>query len=133
MIATTNQSHVLRGGSLPAGPAWDGRTRDDAAESFLFCLVILMSPPLTASGLTPGPVAHIRHVVAISLDVLPVLDELVSNRLLGVRGRRAEPRNTLDHVGHEVKAIELVPHDHVERRGRGPFLFVSVHVKVVVI
>ena len=64
----------------------------------------------------PAPVADLRHVLAVLLDVLLVLDQLVADRLLEVRGPRAELRQAVDHVLRQVEAVEIVEHDHVERR-----------------
>src|SRR5215468_801593 len=77
-------------------------------------------------GLAPPlPAPNLRHVVAVLADVQLVLDELIPDRLLRVRRPRAELRQAIDHVGHRVDPIELVPHRHVERcRGR-PFLLVA--------
>src|SRR5262249_52523442 len=77
-------------------------------------------------GLAPPlPARDLRHVVAVLADVQLVFDELVAARLLRVRRPRAELRQAIDHIGHQVEAIELVPHRHVERyRGR-PFLLVA--------
>src|ERR1051325_3183016 len=91
MIATTNQSHVLRGGRLRSSPPWDEPPRDDAAASFFFCPVILAALPLPASGLTPRPVAHLWHVLAVLLDVVLVPEALDANRFLVIRAARAQP------------------------------------------
>ena len=66
-------------------------------------------------------------------DVLLVLDELVADGLLGVGGLGAELRHAIDHVGDEVKAVQIVHHDHVERRGGRAFFLVAAHVQVLVV
>ena len=42
-------------------------------------------------------------------------------------------RHAIDDVLHEMKAIQVVQHHHVERRGRRAFLLVAAHVQVLVI
>src|SRR5665213_685723 len=69
----------------------------------------------------PTPVADLRHVVAVLADI-----ELVTlhhgpipvARLLHLIG---ESRNAPDSVKGQLVAVEIVEHDHVERRGSGPF------------
>ena len=48
-------------------------------------------------------------------------------------GRVGEPGHTVDHVDHEVEAVEVVQHHHVERRRRRALLLVAAHVEVVVV
>src|SRR6185369_3878769 len=81
----------------------------------------------------PPPPGDLRHVVTVLLDVLPMLDQLVADRLLEVRGPRTELRHAVDHVLHEMEPIEVVEHDHVERGRRRPFLLVAPHVDVAVV
>ena len=45
----------------------------------------------------------------------------------------AEPRDAVDHVHDEVEAVEVVEHDHVERRRGRALLLVAAHVEVVVV
>jgi hypothetical protein len=59
----------------------------------------------------------------------PLLDHLLAQP----RRALSEPRHTVDHVDHEVKAVEVVEHDHVERRRRGALVVVSANVEVVVV
>jgi hypothetical protein len=65
--------------------------------------------------------------------VLLVVDELLATGLLRVRRTPPEAWHTVDDVGHEVKAIQVVQHYHVERRRRSPFLFVTAHVQIPMI
>ena len=44
-----------------------------------------------------------------------------------------EPGHAVDHVDHEVEAVEVVQHHHVERRRRRALLLVAAHVQVVVV
>ena len=68
-------------------------------------------------------------------DPPPWLFQCDVDRLyLSLGGRaRTESGHPLDHGGHEVKAVEVIENDHVERRGRGAFFLVAAHMQVVVI
>jgi hypothetical protein len=66
-------------------------------------------------------------------DVLLVLDEFVADGLLGVRGIGTELRHAINHVGDEMKAVQIIHHHHVERSRGGAFLFVAAHVEVLVV
>lgn len=56
----------------------------------------------------PLPIPNLRQVLAVLRDVLFVLDELVANGLLGVGGMGTERGHAINHVGDEVKAIQVV-------------------------
>ena len=86
-----------------------------------------------AASVRPFPVADLRHIVAVAGDVLFVLDELVAQKLLEVGAPALQPGHAVDHVAGQMEAVEIVQHRHVERRGRGAFLFISPHVQIVVI
>ena len=47
--------------------------------------------------------------------------------------RGAEAGHAVDHVHHEMEAVQVVEHHHVERRGGGALLLVAAHVEVVVV
>ena len=79
---------------------------------------------------SPFPVSDLGHIVAVPANEFLVLDELVANRLLGVCGSCSKFRHAVDHVAHQVEAIEIVQHAHVERRARGTLFFVAAHVKI---
>src|SRR5712691_2578894 len=81
----------------------------------------------------PGPVEHVRFVLAVIPGVLPVAEPLVHHVLADVRGARTESGNPVDHVDHQVESVQVIEHHHVEgRRGRA-LLFVSADVQVAVI
>src|SRR5262249_38773135 len=63
---------------------------------------------------SPFPAADCGEVVAVFRDVFLVLDQLLVDRLFEVRGPRAELRQPIYHVVHEMEAIQLIEHDHVE-------------------
>src|SRR5664280_1096194 len=77
--------------------------------------------------------AQLRRVVSVLARVGTVAQALVAHVLAQVRGSLAQARNTVDYIDHEVKAVEVVEHHHVERRGRRALLLVSAHVDVVVV
>src|SRR6186713_978776 len=84
-------------------------------------------------ALAPSPVRYFRHVIAVLGDVVLVLEELVRDRLLGVGRARPELGQAVDHVAHEVEAVEIVHDDHVERRARRALFLVAAHVQVLVV
>lgn len=45
----------------------------------------------------------------------------------------AQTRNAPDRVQREPVTIEVVQHDHVERRCRGPFPFEAAHMDIVMV
>ena len=59
--------------------------------------------------------------------------QLVADGLLGVGGARAQLRHAVDDVGDQMKAVEVVQDDHVERRGGRAFFLVAAHVQIVMI
>ena len=50
-----------------------------------------------------------------------------------VAGLRREPGHPVDDVHHEVEPVEVVEHDHVERRRGRALLLVAAHVDVAVV
>src|SRR2546421_2428386 len=81
----------------------------------------------------PGPVAHVRHVLAVIPRVLPVPQSLVHHVLPDVTGARPQPGNPVDDIHHQVEAVEVVQHHHVKRGRRCPLLLVAAHVEVIVV
>src|ERR1700720_669407 len=81
---------------------------------------------------SPRPAADFRHVVTIAGNILAVLDQPVADRLLGIGGPRAQPRQPVDHGAHQVETVELVQHAHVERRRGRALLLVAAHVDIAV-
>jgi len=51
------------------------------------------------------------------VDVLPVLDQLVLELLLQLDALVAGLRQEVDDIHHEVEAVKIVQHRHVEGRG----------------
>lgn len=85
---------------------------------------------LLSFGATPLPVPDFRHVLAVLVDVRLVLDELVLELLLQIDALVAGLRQAIDRVHHEVKAVQIVEHGHVEGRGDGALFLVAAHVFV---
>ena len=56
------------------------------------------------------------------------------DHLLAQAGRAlAEPGHAVDHVHDQVEAVQVVEHDHVERRRGRALLLVAAHVEVAVV
>src|SRR5712672_2792787 len=81
----------------------------------------------------PCPVTDFRHVLSVFLNVMPVLDEFILKLLLQVDTRTARLRETVDGVDHEVKAVEVVQHRHVEGGRNRTLLLVAADMQVRVI
>src|SRR5262245_65743371 len=69
--------------------------------------------------LPPPPAGDLGHIVTIAGDELLVIDELVADRLLGVRGPRPQLRHAVDHVGYQVEALHVDQPAHREGYTRG--------------
>src|SRR5205823_9775039 len=81
----------------------------------------------------PGPARDLGRVLAVVARVLPAAQAVVDHLLADVGGLRTERRDPVDDVDHEVIAVEVVEHDHVERSRCRALLLVAAHMKVVVI
>ena len=57
----------------------------------------------------------------------------ILHHLADVSGAIREARHTVDDVDHEMEAVEVIEHDHVERRGGRPLFLVAADMQVVVI
>src|SRR5215475_12838979 len=89
--------------------------------------------PLGLRPIGPALVANFGHILAVLIDVAPVLDQLVAIALLCVGGPRSQSRHAFDDVHCQMKAIEPVEHRHVERGGRRPFFNEATDVDVVMV
>ena len=76
----------------------------------------------------PLPIIYFGHILTVGRDVLAVFDELVADKLLHIRACPAEFRHPIDYISDQMKAIHIVAHDHIKRRGGRAFLFVSTHM-----
>src|ERR1039458_2376660 len=73
----------------------------------------------TFLGGAPLPVPNLRQILAVLIDVLLVLDELVPDHLLQIGAPGAQVRHAIHHVLHQMETIEVVLHPHVKRRRDG--------------
>src|SRR5262245_20630187 len=56
----------------------------------------------------PLPVQDLGHVLAVFVDVLRMLDQLVADHLLGIGGSDTKLGHAVDHVRHQVETIHIV-------------------------
>ena len=84
-------------------------------------------------GIAPFPVADLRHVLAVAVDVLFVLDQLVLQLPLQMNALAARLRQAIDDVHDEMEAIQIVEYRHVEGGRDRAFFLVAADVKVGVI
>lgn len=69
----------------------------------------------------------------MTIDIVLMFDKLVAHMLLKICALRAEVWHAVNHVHHEVKAIEIILDAHVERcRDRALFL-VAADVQISVV
>src|SRR5215469_14122960 len=73
----------------------------------------------------PSPAEHERMILSALVDVLAVLDQGVTNRLLGVGSARAELRQAVNDILYQVEPVQFVQHHHVEGCCGSAFLFVA--------
>ena len=66
-------------------------------------------------------------------DVLLVTNQPIEHFLKHMRANRLQLRYSLDNVHHQVKAVQVIQHHHIERGSCGSLLFVAAHVQVLVI
>src|SRR3972149_9872153 len=91
------------------------------------------SSMVMSSGRGPLPLQYLRHVRAVALDVLAVLDTLVVHLLFQIGRLGTQRQHAIDDIRHQMKPVEVVAYYHVEwRRGRAFFL-VAAHMQVLVI
>src|SRR5438067_2877763 len=95
----------------------------------------LVEPALTSRTalIRPDPVADLRIVLAVLARVGARANPAIAHLLAQAAGTLGQPGNAVDHVHDEVEAVEVVEHDHVERRRRRAFFLVAADVQVPVI
>src|SRR5579864_1678882 len=81
----------------------------------------------------PLPVQNLRHVDAVLMNVLFVLDKFVTQELFEMSANALQFGNAVDGISREMKAVQIVHHRHIKRRGRGAFFFIAAHVHIVVV
>src|SRR3954467_15218790 len=89
--------------------------------------------PTFIATVLPDPVAHFRHVFAPLDDVQLVVRELTAHQLPQVGGPIAQLRDTVYRLHNQVEPIQIIAHDHVERRRRRTLLLIAAHVNIVMI
>ncbi len=82
------------------------------------------SVPTSSSGFPACP----RHVYQCNV----LLDQFVLHQLLQVRPFGTQMRQAIDHILHQVEAVQVVLYAHVEGRGDCAFFLVAPDVKVTV-
>src|ERR1700760_960372 len=125
--------------SCQIGAGGAGSDRPEAS-SYRAALSVL-EPALRARAITvgpagstsPGPGLDLRQVLAVAVDVLPVLDQLVAHRPADVGGAHSELRHLIDDITHESEPVDLVADGHVEGRRRRALFLVAAHVEVAVV
>src|SRR5487761_1405951 len=88
---------------------------------------------LFAARFFPFPVADLRQILAVFVDILLVLNELVLKLLLQVDALGARLRQAIDHIHHQMEAIEIVQHRHVDKHGDRALFLIAADVNVMVI
>src|SRR5579862_2038479 len=68
----------------------------------------------------PLPIADLRQIVAVLVDIQLVFDQLVPQPLFGVGANRAEARHTIEYIARQMETVDIVEHRHVEGRRGGP-------------
>src|SRR4051812_16777632 len=121
-------------------PSWCNCTRGFATEEFEIATVITCKNgrrvsvrPTFIATVLPDPVAHFRHVFAPLDDVQLVVRQLTAHQLPQVGGPIAQLRNTVYRLHNQVEPIQIIAHDHVERRRRRTLLLIAAHVNIVMI
>src|SRR5271157_2364051 len=84
-------------------------------------------------SLFPAPVTDLRDILAMLANEFLVLDQLVAQRLLHVTGPRLKLWQAVDRVTHQMEAIHLVQHRHVEGCCDSAFFLVAPNVQVMVV
>src|ERR1700690_875998 len=67
------------------------------------------------------------------MNVLFVVDELVSQEFLEMRADTLQAGHAIDHIASQMKTIDLIQHGHIERGCGGSFLLISADMHIVVV
>ena len=62
-----------------------------------------------------------------------MLDKLILELLLQINALVAGLWQAVDDVHHEVKAIQIIQHRHIERRGNGALFLVAADMDILVV
>src|SRR2546423_15488758 len=95
----------------------------------------LEEPALTTRTRTrrlpaPGPVANLGQILAVLARPGPGDHAFVGHVLAEPGSPLAEVRHAIDHVHHQMEAVEVVEHHHVEGRRRRALLLVAPPMEV---
>src|SRR4029077_10503599 len=60
--------------------------------------------------LSPSPAADFRRILAVLGDIRLVVDERVADRLFRIGCPRTQLRHAVDHILHQMKAVEVIEH-----------------------
>src|SRR5215471_19109519 len=99
-------------------------------SSLLYVIRLRRAASCGNGASSPSPVENIRMVLAVFRDVLAMIDERVADRLLRVGSARPKLGQPVDDVLHQVEAIKVIEHAHVEGRRGGAFFLIAAHVQI---
>src|SRR5215475_1666452 len=91
------------------------------------------TPGLCGFGLPPPPTADFGCVLAVLVDILLVVDQRVADRLFGIGRTRAQLRNAVYHISHQMEAVEIGTHTHVEGGGGCPLFLVPALMQILMV
>src|SRR5262245_50397064 len=83
--------------------------------------------------LSPPPATDLGRILAVLVNIFLMVDKRVADRLLRIGCPSTQLRHPVNHVLHQVKAVEIVEHAHVERRCGCPLFLITAHVEIFVI
>src|SRR5678815_2797 len=68
---------------------------------------------------------------AMLVNIFLVVDERVADRLFCISRPRAQLGHTVNHVSHQMEAVEIVEHTHVEGGGGCPLFLVTAQMQIL--
>ena len=80
----------------------------------------------------PFPVPHFRQVLAVFVNVLLVLNQLVLHHLFEIGPFRAQIWQAIDYVLNQMKAIQIILYSHVESGRNGALFVIASNMDVAV-
>ena len=80
----------------------------------------------------PFPVANLRQILAVSIDVLLMLDEFVLHLLLQIISFYIYLRQAIDDILYKMKPVQFVLYSHVERGCYCALFYISPYMQVLV-
>ena len=95
------------------------------ADDRCWCSYTSAEPASPGNGKLPSPILTTPSascILTVLADVLAVLDELVAQRLPEVPRTSLKLRQPIYCILREMKAIHVIQHRHIERRGDSPLL-----------